>query len=76
MEFKFASAVDVPTAEELMRREKEQMVVSGAVTDASGKGMGSVIVYLTDLEGNRVGQSCRSAPETGEFKVLINEPGK
>ena len=38
--------------------------------------MASVIVYLTDEEGNRVGQSCRSMPDTGEFKVQVNHPGR
>jgi hypothetical protein len=76
MEFKFSSAVGVPSREEVERREKTQLVVSGAVLGPDGKGMSSVIVYLTDTAGNRVGQSCRSLPETGEFKVLIGEPGQ
>jgi len=76
VEFKFSSAVDVPSREEVERREKTQLVVSGAVHGPDGKGMSSVIVYLTDTTGNRVGQSCRSMPETGEFKVLIGEPGQ
>ncbi|MFH1113257.1 MAG: carboxypeptidase-like regulatory domain-containing protein [Pseudomonadota bacterium] len=75
-EFKFSSAVDVPTPEEIERREKTQLMVSGSVLGPDGKGVPSVIVFLTDEEGNRVGQSFRSMPETGEFKVLINEPGK
>lgn len=75
-EFKFSSAVDVPTEEEMERRVKEQIVVSGAVKGPDGKGIGSVIVYLTDEDGNRMGQSSRSVPETGEFKVLIHEQGK
>lgn len=76
MEFKFSSAVDVPSREEIERREKTQLVVSGTVLGPDGKGMSSVIVYLTDTTGNRVGQSCRSMPDTGEFKVLIGEPGQ
>lgn len=75
-EFKFTSAVDLPSPEEIERREKTQMVVSGCVRDLEGKGIGSVIVYLTDEQGNRLGQSCRSAPDTGEFKVLAAEAGK
>jgi hypothetical protein len=75
-EFRFSSAVDLPSTEEMERREKEQLVVSGAVKDLEGHGIPSVIVYLTDEEGNRVGQSCRTTPDTGEFKVLINETGK
>lgn len=75
-EFRFSSAVDLPSTEEMERREKEQIVVSGAVKDLEGHGIPSVIVYLTDEGGNRVGQSCRTAAETGEFKVLINETGK
>lgn len=75
-EFKFSSAVDIPSPEEVERREKEQLVVSGIVKGPDGKGIESAIVFLTDLEGNRVGQSCRSMHDTGEFKVLMNEPGK
>jgi hypothetical protein len=75
-DFKFSSAVDIPSPEEMERRGKEQMVVSGSVKGPDGSGIASVIVYLTDEEGNRLGQSCRSMPETGEFKVLINDPGK
>ena len=75
-QFKFSSTVDLPSHEEIERREKEQLVVSGSVKGLDGKGMASVIVFLTDTEGNRVGQSCRSMPETGEFRVLTNEPGK
>ena len=75
-DFKFSSAVDLPSREEMERREREQLVVSGSVTGTDGNGIPSVLVFLTDQEGNRVGQSCRSTPETGEFKVLVNEPGK
>ncbi len=75
-EFRFSSAVDMPTPEEMERREKSHLVVTGSVLGADGKGVPSAIVYLTDEEGNRVGQSCRTMPETGEFKVLISEPGK
>ncbi|MDQ7782795.1 MAG: carboxypeptidase-like regulatory domain-containing protein [Desulfomonilaceae bacterium] len=74
-EFRFSSAVDVPTPEEVERRERTQLVVTGSVLGPDGKGIPSVIVYLTDDEGNRVGQSCRTMPETGEFKVLTGEPG-
>ncbi|HMK34711.1 MAG TPA: carboxypeptidase-like regulatory domain-containing protein [Desulfomonilaceae bacterium] len=75
-DFRFSSAVDFPSPEEMERREKEQIVVAGAVKDLEGNGIPSVIVYLTDEEGNRTGQSCRTAQDTGEFRVLINEPGK
>lgn len=75
-DFKFSSAVDLPSREEMERREKEQLVVSGSVVAPDGKGIPDVLVFLTDEEGNRVGQSCRSMQETGEFKVLANEPGK
>jgi len=74
-DFKFSSAVDVLTAEEIRRRGREQLVVSGSVKGPDGKGVASVIVYLADEHGRRVGQSSRTAAETGEFKVLINEPG-
>lgn len=75
-EFKFSSAVDLPSQEELERREKGQLAVSGTVLDAVGEGIDSVVVYLTDEQGTRIGQSCRSAAGTGEFKVLVNEPGR
>jgi hypothetical protein len=75
-EFKFSAAVDLPSPEEMERREKEQVTVSGSVKGPDGKGLSFVLVYLTDLEGNRIGQSCRSDPETGEFKVLANDAGK
>lgn len=75
-EFRFSAAVDFPDHQELERREKEQISVSGSVKGPDGKGLSAVLVYLTDLEGTRVGQSCRSDSETGEFRVLANEPGK
>lgn len=75
-EFKFSSAVDLPSQEELERREKEQLVVTGAVLGPDEEGIESVVVYLEDEEGNRIGQSCRSALGTGEFKVLANELGR
>jgi hypothetical protein len=75
-EFKFSSAVDVVSQIEMERREREQLVVSGTVTGTDGRGIAAVMVYLTDPAGNRVGQSSRSAQDTGEFKVLVNEPGQ
>lgn len=75
-EFKFSSAVDLPSQEELERREKEKVVVSGVVRGPDGAGLPSVLVYLTDEEGARVGQSARSCEHTGEFKVQVNQPGK
>jgi hypothetical protein len=75
-EFKFSSAVDLLSHEEMERREKEQIVVSGTVKGPDGRGIASVMVYLIDQAGNRVGQSSRSARDTGEFKVLVNEPGR
>jgi hypothetical protein len=75
-DFRFSAAVDLPSTEEQERREKEQLVVTGTVTGPDGKGISSVIVYLTDEQGNRIGQSGRSLAETGEFKVLVNEPGR
>jgi hypothetical protein len=75
-DFRFSAAVDVPSPEEQERREKEQLVVAGSVTGPDGQGIAMVIVYLTDEQGNRVGQSGRSVAETGEFKVLVNEPGR
>ncbi len=75
-DFKFSATVDLPSPEELERREKEQLVVSGSVSGPDGRGIASSIVYLTDGDGNRIGQSCRTQAETGEFKVLVNEPGR
>ena len=75
-EFKFSSTVDILSQEETERRGKEQLVVSGTVKGPDGQGIQAVMVYLTDQAGNRVGQSSRSARDTGEFKVLVNEPGR
>jgi hypothetical protein len=74
--FRFSSAVELPSPEELERRDKEKLVVSGVVQERTGKAIPSVMVYLTDENGKRVGQSCRSQPDTGEFTVMINEPGQ
>jgi hypothetical protein len=74
--FKVQSAVDVVGPEEKERRDKKQLVVSGSVTDSRGAGIGSVIVYLTDEEGRRHGQSCRTHADTGTFKVIAEKPGK
>jgi hypothetical protein len=74
-EFKFTSAVNVPSKEELRRREREQLIVSGHVIGADDSPLTDVLVYLTDRTGNRLGQSCRSQAETGEFKVLVTEAG-
>ncbi len=74
--FKFTSAVELPSQEEVERRDKQKLVVTGIVKGIDGKGIGAVLVYLTDERGNRIGQSCRSVADTGEFKVLVNEPGK
>jgi hypothetical protein len=69
------SAVDVPSQEELKRREKQRLVVSGSVIGPDGKPLESAVVYLADVDGNKVGQSCRSNAENGFFKVLVNEAG-
>lgn len=74
-EFRFSSAVDVPSQEELERREKERLIVSGSVIGPDGKPVESAVVYLTDAEGNKTGQSCRSSAENGFFKVLVQEAG-
>jgi hypothetical protein len=76
VDFRFSSAVDFPTAEEIERRDHQQLTVSGLVRGVDGKGLPSVLVYLTDLEGNRYGQSCRTLPDTGEYKVIAGEPGR
>jgi hypothetical protein len=74
-EFRFSSAVDVPSQEELERREKERLVVSGSVIGPDGAPVESAVVYLTDVDGNKIGQSCRSSAENGFFKVLVQEAG-
>ncbi|MBI5569825.1 MAG: hypothetical protein HY914_07770 [Desulfomonile tiedjei] len=75
-DFRFMAAVDVPSREEMDRREKLQVVVRGSVIGPDGQGIPSVIVYLSDEHGNRLGQSCRTQPDTGEFKVSVHEPGR
>ncbi|MFC1835031.1 carboxypeptidase-like regulatory domain-containing protein [Thermodesulfobacteriota bacterium] len=75
-EFRFTSAVDLPSPEEQERREKEKLVVSGRVKGPDGKILPSVLVFLADHEGNRVGQSCRTNDDTGDFKVQVNEQGR
>ena len=75
-QFRFTSAVDLLSPEEMEKREKEKLVVSGTVTGPDGKGIPSAIVYLTDEDGKRLGQSYLSGPETGEFKVQTNQPGR
>ncbi|MEW6352044.1 MAG: hypothetical protein AB1646_23585 [Thermodesulfobacteriota bacterium] len=74
--FRFTSAVDLPTREEIQRREKEKLVVTGSVLDSQGTGLPSVLVYLTDEEGRRVGQSARTREDSGEFKVIAHERGR
>jgi len=75
-EFKFTTAVDLPPLDEMERREREKLVVSGRVMGSDGKALASALVFLTDQQGNRVGQSARSAENTGEFKAQAHEPGK
>ncbi len=75
-EFKFSAAVEIPTAEEVTRRDREKVVVSGCVLTEDGRGLESVLVYLVDAKGTRVGQSCRTVPETGEFRVQTHESGR
>lgn len=74
-EFRFSSAVDVPSQEEIERREKERLVVSGFILGPDGKPVESAVVYLADQEGTKIGQSCRSNGENGSFKVLVHETG-
>lgn len=74
-EFRLPSAVDVPSQEELERREKQRLVVSGSVIGPDGKPLESADVYLTDVDGNKIGQSCHSNAESGFFKVLVHEAG-
>jgi hypothetical protein len=74
-EFRFCSSVDRPSLEEVERREKERLVVKGFVKTADGIPVGSAVVYLSDPEGNKIGQSCRSNPEDGAFKVIAYESG-
>ncbi|MEW6531581.1 MAG: carboxypeptidase-like regulatory domain-containing protein [Thermodesulfobacteriota bacterium] len=75
-EFRFTAAVDLPPPEEMEKREREKLVVSGRIMGSDGKALAGTLVFLTDPQGNRVGQSARSAENTGEFKVQAHEPGK
>ncbi|MGC8602081.1 MAG: carboxypeptidase-like regulatory domain-containing protein [Desulfomonilaceae bacterium] len=74
-DFRFSSAVDIPSQEEIERRERERLVVSGTILGPDGKPAEYAVVYLTDLEGNKIGQSCRSNAGNGFFKVLVHETG-
>lgn len=74
-EFRLSSAVNVPSQEELERREKQWLVVSGSVIGPDGKPLESAVIYLTDVDGNKIGQSCHSNAESGFFKVLVHEAG-
>ena len=74
-EFKFSSAVDLPSQKELERREKEKIVVTGRVLDPSSNGLTTAVVYLVDKDGNKIGQSCRTNSEDGSYRVQANESG-
>ena len=75
-QFKPYPAVDLMSREEKERREAEPLAVSGSITDSEGRGLGSVILYLTDEAGNRQGQSFRSRPGTGDYWLFASRPGK
>ena len=74
--FKFSAAVDLPSPEEMEQRSRQRLIVTGTVKGPDAKGLPSVLVFLTDEHGNRLGQSARSMADTGEFKVQANEPGR
>ncbi len=74
-EFRFSSAVDLPSPEEIERRDKEKIVVSGRVIDPSDDGLATAVVYLVDKDGNKMGQSCRTNGESGSYRVQSNESG-
>lgn len=74
-EFKFSSAVDLPSPKEIERREKEKVVVTGRIVDQSSRGLSTAVVYLVDKDGNKVGQSCRTNSDNGNFRVQANESG-
>lgn len=74
-EFKFSSAVDLPSIEEIERREKEKIVVTGRVIDPSNNGLATAVVYLLDQDGNKMGQSCRTNSDSGAYRVQANEGG-
>ncbi len=74
-EFKFSSAVDMPSPEEIERREKEKIVVTGCVIDPSNSGLATAVVYLVDKDGNKMGQSCRTNSDSGAYRVQANEGG-
>ena len=75
-QFRPSPTAGVISREENERHEKEPLAVSGSITDSEDRGLGSVIVYLTDEAGNRQGQSCRSRPGTGDYWVFASKPGK
>jgi hypothetical protein len=75
-QFKPYPTADLTSSAEKERREEEPLTVSGSITDSEGRGLGSVILYLTDEVGNRQGQSCRSRPGTGDYWVFARKPGK
>ena len=75
-QFKPYPTVDFIPSEKKERREDEPLAVSGSITDSEGRGLGSVILYLTDEAGNRQGQSCRSRPGAGDYWVFASKPGK
>ncbi len=74
-EFKFSSAVDLPSPEEIERREREKIVVTGRVLDSESHGLATAVVYLVDRDGNKIGQSCRTNSENGSFRVQANQSG-
>lgn len=74
-DFKFSSAVDLPSPEEIQRREREKIVVTGRVLDSASRGLSTAVVYLIDRDGNKIGQSCRTNSENGSFRVQANESG-
>ncbi len=75
-QFKPYPTAGLVSHEEEERHEAEPLAVSGSITDSEGRGLGSVIVYLTDEAGTRQGQSYRSRPGTGDYWVFANKPGK
>lgn len=74
-EFKFSSAVDLPSPEEIERRGKEKIVVTGRVIDPLNSGLATAVVYLVDKDGNKMGQSCRTNSDSGAYRVQSNEGG-
>ncbi len=74
--FRFASMIDPDSVEPRDQIAREELQVYGFVLERNDEPVPGALVFLIDREGNRIGQSSRSQPGTGEFTALAQEPGK